>query len=130
MSRSDAGSSPTIFSLVTISRPVFSSSTCSVRNHCSSATAANAFSVKAVSYSASIWWLTSCSCSSARSNTSSSEANGECGAWMARSCTSQSRASRKSSSFIACMCSSWLCSRSQRAAPVNFWRSHQADMPR
>ena len=29
---------------------------------------------------------------------------------------------------MACMYSSWLCSRSQRAAPVNFWRSHQADI--
>ena len=36
----------------------------------------------------------------------------------------------KSKSFIACMYSSWLCSRSQRAAPVNFWRSHHADMAR
>ena len=52
------------------------------------------------------------------------------GAWMARNFTSQSRASRKSSSFIACMCSSWLCTRSQRAAPTNLWRSHQADMAR
>ena len=44
MSRIDAASSPIMRSLPTISRPVFSSSTCSVRNHCSSATAANAFS--------------------------------------------------------------------------------------
>src|SRR5436190_4492728 len=46
------------------------------------------------------------------------------------STTCWSRARMKSNSFIACMYSSWLWSRSHRAAPVNFCRSHQADIAR
>ena len=45
----DAGSSLTIWNFATISRTVFSSSTCSVMNHWSSAIAANAFWVNASS---------------------------------------------------------------------------------
>src|SRR6185503_3067310 len=48
-SRRDAGSWPTIRSLATISRTVFSSSTCSVMNHCNSAIAAKTFSLNASS---------------------------------------------------------------------------------
>ena len=48
-SSSDAGSLPTSLNFATISRADLSSSTCSVRNHCSSTVAANAFSLKASS---------------------------------------------------------------------------------
>ena len=46
-SSTDDTSLPTSFSLATISRDDFSSSTCSVRNHCSSTVAAYAFSLNA-----------------------------------------------------------------------------------
>src|SRR5712664_351708 len=122
-SRIAAGSFFTSRNFATISRAIFSSSTCSVRNHCSSVISANAFSVKQSSYSELIWTVTRCSCSSAFSKTAASDSNATPGRSIAFSSTLPSRASTKSNSFMPCCRSSSLCSRSHLAAPRNFWRS-------